>query len=167
MTTLRTAVAWSWGTALHMLSILGLVGVLVGFTAQPTAAYDWCSSDPVFTFRQGGLVKDQPVDVQLMVPMSALPLSSAATLTVTVPLNVTYHETLKVPMPGFQLQTVFVSSPANPAGSGYPLTFAGLVPGSDQSVPVRLVITDPLRLKVTTVNGYVGTPLSATIQIGP
>ncbi len=169
MRTFRSTVAFPWRTTLHVLSIFGVASALVAFTAQPAAAYDWCSNDPVFTFRHGGLLNQQTLDVQVQVPLSAVPLSSAATLTVTVPLDVIVHETPALPIPGFDLQTVFVSGPANPDKS-YPVIFTAVVPGSDPSVPVRLIITNPRGLprggKVTTVDGFVGTPLTATIQMG-
>ncbi len=166
MTNLRSSIVLSWHVPLHMLSILGLVCGLVAFAPRPVAAYDWCSEDPIFTFRHNGLLTTHEIDVQVKVPLSALPLSGPSILTVTIPADVTYHEVLQTSVPGFAIQTVFVAGPAHP-GNPYPITFAALVPGSNPTVAVQLVITDAKTLKVTTVNGFEGTSVRATIQVGP
>lgn len=148
----------------HLLSLLILIGVLLVYTPQTAVAYDWCSVDPVYTFQRGGLATTQEVDVQVLVPLSALPLAGTATVTVTVPQDVASQEVVNTSTPLFVLHTVLETKPDDPTTTTYPLTFAVLVPATTVAFPVRLVVTDVHDGTVTIVDGTAGQSVSTTLQ---
>ena len=147
------------------LRVLVCVFVLVALFAnfRPAhAAFDWSSSDPVFTFRHRGLLSTYVLDVQVMVPLEALPLSGPAQLSVVTPNNVA-TTVVNPPNPVFPVTVdVTATAPATPDRS-YPVEMELLVPGS--GFPVRLLFTDALGLNIYHVEGTAGVPLHTTVDI--
>ena len=129
------------------------------------AAYHWCSVDPVLTFQRDGSATSHAVDVQVMVPIEALPLADAATLQVAVPVDVTGQEVLNTSTPAFELHTTFDSINPNATSDRYPVELELLVPGSH--FPVRLVVTDADAGTVTTVDGKAGQKVRTAVEVAP
>lgn len=139
---------------------------IVAGTRPVQAGYDWCSVDPTLTFTRGGLLRSGVVDVQVLVPLSALPLEGAARLNVRVPSNVDGTEVLNTSLPVlFPLRTSF--SPLKPAvsTSPYEVDLALVVPASEQGFPVRLLVTNLTTGEITVTEGVAGLPLRQSIVV--
>lgn len=146
--------------------VLGLLCTSLIAQARPVqAGYDWCSVDPTLTFTRAGQLRSGVIDVQVLVPLSALPLSGAARLSVRVPSNVQGTEVLNTSLPLFVLQTSF--EPLKPAvsTSAYEVELALLVPSGEQGFPVRLVVTNLTTGEITFTEGSAGQTVRQSIQI--
>lgn len=139
--------------------------------ARPAqASYDWCSVDPTLLFTRGGLVssllRNGVADVQVLVPLSAIPLDGKARLSVRVPSNVRGTEVLNTSVPLlFTLQTSF--APVKPAAgrSPYEVDLDVLVPAGEQGFPVRLLVTNLTTGEITITEGVAGKKLHKTMTI--
>jgi hypothetical protein len=144
--------------------------LLASMPQSVEAGFDWCSVDPTLTFTRGGLVtgllRTGVVDVQVLVPLSALPLAGPARLTVRVPSNVQGTQVLNTSLPLlFTLRTTFAQVKPAVSTSPYQVELILLVPAGEQSFPVRLVVTNPSTGQITITRGLAGQKLRQTITI--
>ncbi|MDP9315125.1 MAG: hypothetical protein M3R24_30395 [Chloroflexota bacterium] len=151
----------------RVLGILGLVIFAFTLGAHPALAIDWCSSDPVFTFQRIGTYRSQVVDVQVMVPLSALPLTEVTTLSAEVPVDVAGHVALSISTPMFPLEAHITSLKPRAGSERYPITFELLVPASTGSFPVRMIVSDTAAGTITIVDGQAGQKLETSIMVAP
>lgn len=149
---------------------LGLLSLLFLTLLSPppaSAVIDWCSADPLFSLYHEDQRSLQLVDVQVLVPLSALPLAAPATLAAQVPSNVDGEVLLSTSTPIFEIVTTVESTlPADTSGS-FPLQLVLEVPTKDRAFPVRLLITNPSTGTITTVDGTAGTPLRTIVEVKP
>lgn len=153
-------------SALLRLVMLGLLVGLVGASVQPArAALDYCSTDPVFVFQRTGSLNLWTIDVQVMVPVSRLPLSSAATLSAFVPSNVA-TTVVNPPNPIFPVVSKVYPNGKRVTSDRYPVKFTLFVPRSSTEFPVRLVLTDPVDGSIKIIEGVAGKSLAVYINVG-
>jgi hypothetical protein len=149
--------------------VLALPLLLAACIASPrpaSAGYDWCSTDPVFSFSLVNSVSTYALDLQAQVPLSALPLADTARLNAVIPTNAT-ATAATVGTPGFSLDTSVSPVKAQALTLRYSVDFVFFVPASTtNSFPIRLVITDPQRLTQVVVNGTAGQPLRVSVDVG-
>jgi hypothetical protein len=134
------------------------------------ASYDWCSVDPTLLFSRGGLIssllRNGVADVQMLVPLSAIPLDGKARLNVRVPSNVRGTEVLNTSLPLlFTLQTSFAPNKPATDGSPYEVDLDLLVPAGKQAFPVRLLVTNLTTGEISITEGVAGQKLYKTITI--
>ena len=150
----------------RVVAVFALIASLAVFGARDARArYDWCSVDPTFLFHRAGDLVPYALDVQVLVPLAALPLAEAATLTVGVPADLRAQEALNTSTPIFELQTTLTTLRNRLSSSGVPVKVELLVPASAGAVPVRLVITDPQAGTVTITEGQAGQKVWATVEV--
>jgi hypothetical protein len=118
-------------------AVLGLILSAGALPAQ--AGYDWCSVDPTITFQRAGSRLAHVMDVQVMVPLSALPIAGTARLGVTMPSNVAGTEVLNTSTPLFQIKTTFAQSVVPAASDSYAIKLSLKMPRTTTDYPVRLV----------------------------
>ena len=156
------------GTALRLVITFLLVAVASMVSTRPAGArYDWCSVDPTFFFWSEGRLAPYALDVQVLVPLSALPLAEAATLEVGVPANLTSQEVLNTSTPVLEVQTAFKTLNNRSSSAGDTIHFELVVPGSVTSFPVRLVVTDPQVGTVSVTEGLAGHKVRTTVEASP
>ncbi len=152
---------------LRVLAILVLLASMAGFGVRPARAYDWCSVDPVFAFQQKDSLTAFGLDVQVMVPLSALPLADPATLDVGVPADLTGQEVLNTSTPAFELRTTLSTVGNRTSSLGDPIEFEVVVPSSAGDIPVRLVVTDTRYGTITISEGESGHKVRASVEVSP
>jgi hypothetical protein len=149
------------------LRVLALILAILASTVSPrstSAANDWCSRDPSFHFRRDGGLLGYTVDVQVQVPLSALPVDGA-TLDVLIPANID-ATVVDVSTPLFNLDTRIVATKPRSVRGRYPIDLALFVPASATAFPVRIVITDVQRLRMVVFEGVAGQELHKSYQVG-
>ena|SRR5919199_637080 len=154
---------------LHRAAVLCLLVVaLVAVGTTPAfASYEWCSKDPLIAFTRqtapGEAAVSHLLDVELMVPVRASALGRAATVTVTMPSNVTAQQVT----PGFRLDSTFKPVLDPVLTDSYQVRIAADVPATFGDYPVRLVLTDPLSGTSLTCEGQTDQTVQATAQFAP
>jgi hypothetical protein len=137
MTIATDAAQASWGRRLSLFAVLTLMLVLGALPAN--AGYDWCSVDPTITLERSGGNVAHAMDIQVMVPRSALPMKGTARLEVILPSNVIGTEVLNTSTPLFNIKTVFGHNRAL-AGETFKVKIRLKMPATKTDYPVRLVI---------------------------
>ena len=156
---------------LRLVVVLPLLCTALIAGARPVqAGYDWCSVDPTLTFTRGsllgGVLRHDVVDVQVLVPLSALPLKGIAHLRVHVPSNVQGTELLNTSVPLlFTIRTSFAQFKPATMTSPYQADLALLVPAGEEAFPVRLLVTNLSTGEITLTEGTAGQPVDQSIAI--
>jgi len=147
--------------------LLLLAGLLVVSVHPSRAAIHWSSTDPVFTFKRNGSSLVWTLDVQVMVQLERLPLSSAAVLELYVPSNVSVV-VVNPPNPAFPVVVKVRPTWAAVSRDLYSVKFVLYVPTTKTKTafPVALLITDPQRASVRFVEGVAGKPLTVMQSVG-
>jgi hypothetical protein len=153
-------------TVSRVLALLLLLAACIASPRPASAGYDWCSTDPVFSFSLVSSASTYALDVQAQVPLSALPLADTATLKVMIPTNTT-AAAATVGTPGFSLDTPVSPVKAQAITQRYSVDCVFFVPASATTTfPVRLVITDPQRATQVVVDGMAGQSLRTSLDVG-
>ena len=137
MTIATDATPASWGRKLSLLAVLTLMLLLGAVPAN--AGYEWCSVDPTITLERAGGNLAHAMDIQVMVPRSALPMKGTARLEVILPSNVTGTEVLNTSTPLFNIKTVFANN-RSLAGDAFKVKLRLKMPATQTDYPVRLVV---------------------------
>jgi hypothetical protein len=151
----------------RLILVLSLLCTTLVAGARPAqAGYDWCSVDPIFTFTRNGLLSSRVVDVQVLVPLSALPLKGTATLKARVPANVKGQVVLNTSVPLlFPLKTSIVQTKLVATTSPYKVHLDLFVPAGTKPFPVRILSTNLSTGKIKISEGIAGQTLRQTIAI--
>ena len=153
-------------TVSRVLALLLLLAACIASPRPASAGYDWCSTDPIYSFNLVNSVSTYELDLQAQVPLSALPLADTASLNAMMPTNVT-ATTATVGIPSFSLDTLVSPVKAPALTQPYSVDFEFFVPASaTNTFPVRLVITDPQRATQVIVEGMAGQWLNTSVDVG-
>jgi hypothetical protein len=153
-------------TVHRVLALLLLLAACIASPRPASAGYDWCSTDPIYSFNLVNSVSTYELDLQAQVPLSALPLVDTASLNAMIPTNVT-AATAMVDTPGFSLERLVSRVKAQALTQRYSVDFEFFVPASaTNTFPVRLVITDPQRATQVIVEGMAGQWLNTSVDVG-
>ncbi len=157
------------GSLLRISALFVLVCSLmtIGTGKARARGYEWCSVDPVLSLEREGSLLPQLVDVQVMVPLSALPIAQTATLTVQLPSDVQGIELVNGSTPIFKVETVFLSRKAKATSDRFPVDLTLEVPVAEEAFPVQLVVTDGGSGTVTIVEGVAGKEVQTSFEVAP
>ena len=145
-----------------------VICTLLAITTAPVfAGYDWCSKDPVFTFKPvGGILPEHVIDVQVWVQGQGMISDDTATLTVAYPSNRVVEEVLDLST-AFNLDVTFKPVLAPAATSAYTVKLATLFPDTHGALPVRLVVSAPDGALSVSCEGVAGKSVRAVVQFEP
>jgi hypothetical protein len=141
------------------------LATIVAGVRPAAAGYEWCSVDPVFSFQRNGSKHVRVMDVQVMVPVTALPLADPARLRVQTPRDVVAKDVTVSIKHVFELETKIVQEVMLSSVSNYPVKFSLSVPQGTKRFPVRLVITDTTTGAIKIVEGVAGQPVHTSVQV--
>ena len=138
--------------------------------APAFASYEWCSRDPLLTFTRqtnlGNVTLPNVLDVQVMEPVQAASIGDAATLTVTLPSNLSY-QSVDTSTPVFPITTNFNPVLNSVSTDSYTVRLVASVSDPSGSYPTRLMITDPVSGASVTCESQPGHAARATVQFAP